>query len=249
MPSFSLPHQHGEAHMQTMYRELSHPEHFSAAAECFKQLSDVTRIRIFWLLCHQEECVVNLAAWLGMSSPAISHHLRSLHECGLLTSRRDGKEVYYRAADSEESQLLHQAVERMMEITCPEKTVDFQASQEELMYRVHAYLMDHLSERIPIAELSKRFLMNPTSLKQAFKQVYGTSLAAHMKAHRMKRAAELLLEGKETVAQIALSVGYESQSRFTTAFKDTYGMLPREYRRQTADSAAPQSSCEIENRR
>ncbi len=84
----------------------------------------------FWLLSHQEACVINLAAMLEMSSPAVSHHLRSLTESGLLVNRRrDGKEVYYRAADTEESRLLHEIVERVMEIACPEKAVDFQASQ------------------------------------------------------------------------------------------------------------------------
>ena len=63
-------------------------------------LSDAGRVRIFWLLCHCEECVVNLAAMVGMSSPAASHHLRQLKDSGLIISRRIGKEVYYRAADT-----------------------------------------------------------------------------------------------------------------------------------------------------
>ena len=56
---------------------------------------------------------------------AVSHHLRSLAESGLLVSRRIGKEVYYKAAEAEQIRLLHQIVEQVMEITCPEKAVDF----------------------------------------------------------------------------------------------------------------------------
>ena len=40
-------------------------------------------------------------------------------------SRRDGKEVYYKASDTEQIGLLHEIVEQVMEITCPEKEVDF----------------------------------------------------------------------------------------------------------------------------
>ena len=88
-------------------------------ADLFQQLSDPTRIRIFWLLCHYEECVINISAILEMSSPAVSHHLRPLKNSGLIVSRRDGKEVYYRAADTEECRLLHKMIEEVMEIKCP----------------------------------------------------------------------------------------------------------------------------------
>ena len=113
MAEFELPHHHGaHAHMEYIRRELGNVEHFAAVSEVFKQLSDPTRARIFWLLSHQEECVVNIAALLEMSSPAVFHHLRSLTESGLLVSRRDGKEVYYRAPDTQLCRLLHEIVEQ-----------------------------------------------------------------------------------------------------------------------------------------
>ena len=223
MSDFTLPHHHGEnAHAVSLHKELMNTVHFSAVSDVFKQLSDPTRVRIFWLLSHQEECVINIAAMLEMSSPAVSHHLRSLTESGLLVSRRVGKEVYYKAAE----------VEQVMEITCPEKAVDFQASQETIIRNVHEYLMEHLSERITIEELSRKFLMNTTTLKNAFKAVYGTTIAAHMKQHRMEQAAVMLGSSQTDIAGIAKAVGYESPSRFTAAFKDTYGILPTEYRKQ-----------------
>ena len=102
------------------------PEHIPRVEELqtvsvlFKQLSDASRLRIFWLLCHCEECVINLSSIVGMSSPAVSHHLRQLKNSGLIVSRREGKEVYYRAADTEQAQLLHHMIEKMVEIACPD---------------------------------------------------------------------------------------------------------------------------------
>ena len=93
---------------------------FQTVADVFKQLSDSSRVRIFWLLCHCEECVINLSSIVGMSSPAVSHHLRQLKNSGLIVSRREGKEVYYRAADTEQAQLLHHMIEKMVEIACPD---------------------------------------------------------------------------------------------------------------------------------
>jgi len=54
-----------------------------------------------------------------MSSPAVSHHLRQLKNAGLIVSRREGKEVYYKAADTEQSRLLHIMIEQVLKITCP----------------------------------------------------------------------------------------------------------------------------------
>ena len=232
MDQFQLPHQHGrQPHTEELHRELTNTEHFTAVSDIFKQFSDPTRVRIFWLLSHQEECVVNVAAMLDMSSPAVSHHLRSLAESGLLESRRDGKEVYYRAADTEQTRLLHEIIEQVMKITCPDKAVDYKASQEELVRNVHHYLTEHLSERITIEELSRKFLLNTTTLKNVFKQIYGTTIAAHMRIHRLEQAALLLQTTTDEIASIAQAVGYDSASRFTTAFREMYGETPTEFRK------------------
>ena len=115
-----LPHDHGTG-KETRYiqEQLSNIDKFQTIAEIFRQLSDTTRIRIFWMLCHCEECVINISAMLDMSSPAVSHHLRPLKNSRLIVSRRVGKEVYYRASDTPQSQLLHQMIEQVMEIACP----------------------------------------------------------------------------------------------------------------------------------
>lgn len=116
-----LPHYHGEhQEMALIQEQVKLINNFQTVADIFKQIGDTTRIRIFWLLCHCEECVINISAMLEMSSPAVSHHLRPLKNSGLIVSRREGKEVYYRAADTVQSQLLHKMIEEVMEIACPE---------------------------------------------------------------------------------------------------------------------------------
>ncbi len=118
MLNIPLPHDHGQLIEQKL-ENMPTEEDFQTVADIFKQLCDGSRIRIFWLLCHGEECVINLASLVGMSSPAVSHHLRQLKSSGLVVSRRNGKEVYYKAADTEQAQLLHQMIEKMVEISCP----------------------------------------------------------------------------------------------------------------------------------
>ena len=115
-----LPHDHGGCFEKEM-ENVPKTEDFSLAADIFKKLDDSSRLRIFWLLCHCEECVVNLSAMVGMSSPAVSHHLKLLRAAGLIVNRRAGKEVYYTAANTQQAQLLHHMIEDLVVIACPSK--------------------------------------------------------------------------------------------------------------------------------
>ena len=251
MGEIHLPHCHCD-NENKIIKCMPSVEDCSSMADIFKQLSDGTRLRILWMLCHLEECVSNIAAAMEMSDPAVSHHLKQLKGSGLIVSRREGKEVCYRAADTEQARLLHIMIERTMEIACPEEDAaeaaavpqfldpdaksgqnygSYPLEQIETIRRVHDLLTEDLSSRITIEELSKRFLMNPSTMKELFRAVYGSSIAAHIKEHRMERAAELLKDTDQSMAEIANEVGYGSQSKFTAQFRKAYGIPPTEYRR------------------
>ena len=118
METQRLHHDHSQK-IERKLESMPSAEDFQAIAVLLKQLGDGNRLRLFWLLCHGEECVINLSAMVGMSSPAVSHHLRQLASAKLIVSRREGKEVYYTAAQTEQAQLFHHMVERLIEIHCP----------------------------------------------------------------------------------------------------------------------------------
>lgn len=117
MNNIKLPHDHGEKIDEYIIERLNNKEHFDLVAEIFKQLGDSNRIRLFWLLTNVEECVINISALMKMSSPAVSHHLRLLRTNGLVITRRVGKEVYYKAANTKESEYLKKIIEKTMKFT------------------------------------------------------------------------------------------------------------------------------------
>ena len=119
-----------------------------------------------------------------------------------------------------------------MEAVPQNRLTEYPTEQIEIVRMIHDQFIRHMERRIPIEELSKQYHINPTTLKAVFKSVYGASLAAHIKKHRMERAAELLRETDMSVAEIAAAVGYESQGKFTAAFKNQFAALPTAYRKQ-----------------
>lgn len=118
MEKQTLPHYHGQ-NEEIVLEKLPTIEECRRVADIFKQISDGTRLRILWFLCHCEECVSNIAAAMEMSDPAVSHHLRTLKSTGLIVSRREGKEMYYKLADTQVAEHVHRICEEIFQITCP----------------------------------------------------------------------------------------------------------------------------------
>ena len=117
------------------------------------------------------------------------------------------------------------------EISESRKPSRYQPEQIETIKKVHDQLTQKLNERITIEALSKQFLMNPSTMKALFKAVYGNSIAAHIKEHRMEKAALLLQNTSDSIGCIAKAVGYDSQSKFSAEFKKIYQLPPAEYRK------------------
>jgi ArsR family transcriptional regulator, lead/cadmium/zinc/bismuth-responsive transcriptional repressor len=73
---------------------------FYYLAETFKALSDPTRTKIIYALCQENElCVHDIAAIIGTTESAISHHLRSLRNMRLVKYNKVGKISYYSLDD------------------------------------------------------------------------------------------------------------------------------------------------------
>ncbi len=114
-----------------------------------------------------------------------------------------------------------------------EKQLDRYYSQQiETIKTIHTQLTQHLDRRYTIEELAKQYLINTSALKAVFKTVYGLPVASYMKEYRIKEAARMLRENSSSVSEIAAAVGYESQSKFTAAFKEVLQILPTAYRKQ-----------------
>ena len=85
----------------------------SAIAALFNLLGDPSRCKMVLALSKSRElCVCDLSEIVGLSLPTVSHHLRKLREQGLVSSRREGKLVFYRLDDEATRTLLELAEAR-----------------------------------------------------------------------------------------------------------------------------------------
>lgn len=116
----------------------------------------------------------------------------------------------------------------------PENPVEkpyFYRTQVEKAKAVQQFLVGHMDENFTQKEMSRRFDIPLTPLKNCFKSVFGASIGSYLLEYRMNQAAVLLRTKREmSVAEIAGCVGYDSPSKFAAAFRRKMGMTPMDYR-------------------
>lgn len=84
-------------------------------AETFQMLASPSRLRIVEALAGRELCVCDLAAVVGISASAVSHHLRQLRQMRIVQFRRSGRMAYYRLDDEHIAALFRTGLDHVRE--------------------------------------------------------------------------------------------------------------------------------------
>jgi len=84
-------------------------------ASIFTHLSDTTRVRLLSMLMVSDMCVCEMADILGMSQPAVSHHLRILRQCDVIRFRKWGQRTVYYLSDNEIGDTIKRLLHVVME--------------------------------------------------------------------------------------------------------------------------------------
>lgn len=105
------------------------------------------------------------------------------------------------------------------------------SSGETLADKVKAYIAEHYSENICRQGLADLLFVNSDYLSRIFNKETGISIPDHITQVRMEEAKRLL-HTDATVSDIAIRIGIDNYSYFSTVFKKYTGMSPMEYRRE-----------------
>lgn len=91
------------------------------------------------------------------------------------------------------------------------------------------YINEHITEKITAEQLSKLCGLSKKKLYEVFEAYFHTTINDYIQRERLRRARILMESTNYTLAQISSSLGYASQSYFTSVFAKYYGYTPGEY--------------------
>lgn len=99
---------------------------------------------------------------------------------------------------------------------------------------VLAHIEAHLADDLPLDKLAAMAGMSVSAFRRNFALVTGLPPHKFIMAARVRRAQALLMDDSLSLAEIAYTVGFGTQSRFCTVFREVAGVTPSEYRRRLA---------------
>lgn len=103
-----------------------------------------------------------------------------------------------------------------------------------MLQRVIEYIHENLDQQLTLTELSFVANMSAYHFARTFKQATGMAPHQYVLHTRLERAKSLLLQGKFSVAEVAVRVGFFDQSHFTRYFKRIVGVTPQTLLRQNS---------------
>ncbi len=103
---------------------------------------------------------------------------------------------------------------------------------DDIISRIDGYIREHYQEDIGRTEIGEAFFLVPEYLSRMYKKKTGQNLKDAINECRLSHARTLLSGSDHLVSEIALEVGFDSFSYFSTVFKKSVGMTPNEYRKR-----------------
>ena len=107
---------------------------YHGKAELFKALSDPNRLEIVDMLSWGELCACKILEHFHITQPTLSHHMKILCDCGLVSGRKEGKWIYY-SLNTEMVQVFRAFLEKITTIkehTCCQNNYELRITNCEL---------------------------------------------------------------------------------------------------------------------
>ena len=103
---------------------------------------------------------------------------------------------------------------------------------QTIVDKIHYYIQEHYKENIGRNEISSQFYLAPEYLSKMYKKKTGKKLKDFINEYRLEQAKILLKNKKLRISDVAVEVGFDNFSYFSTLFKKSTGMTANEYRKQ-----------------
>ncbi len=101
------------------------------------------------------------------------------------------------------------------------------------------YIYDNLNQKLKVQNIAAYLNINPSYLSRLFSREVGMSLSAYIKDKRLDAAAQMLQYSDYSITDISEHFNFSSQSHFTAAFQEKYGITPKRYRDKYTTKSMP----------
>jgi AraC family transcriptional regulator len=154
-----------------------------------------------------------------------------LHQIGMLmfAELRSGGMMGQLYVESLTQILVIHLLRHYSTLTQPIASQNHSATRTQLQQAID-YIHAHLNRDLSLAELASVINISPTYFASLFKKAMGISPHQYVIQQRVKRAKEMLKRTDLAIADIALQVGFSSQSHLTQHFKRFIGKTPKQIR-------------------
>jgi AraC family transcriptional regulator len=95
---------------------------------------------------------------------------------------------------------------------------------------IKAFIEDNVNGVVSIEELARMAGRHPVHLSRAFRQAFGQTVGECIRSAHVRRAAQLLLAGKQPISEIAAECGFCDQAHLSRSFKKVFGVTPGAFR-------------------
>lgn len=104
----------------------------------------------------------------------------------------------------------------------------------DLLTGILAYVENNLAEKITLEDVANRFFVSASTVTHLFNKKMNISFYKYVMQYRLWKAQNLIKEGM-AMEKIAAQVGFNDYSAFYRAFKQEFGMSPRQYYKENLD--------------
>ena len=91
-------------------------------------------------------------------------------------------------------------------------------------------IIENMTNPPSLVELSEEINLSLKKLKEGFKKIYGKPVYQFLIEYKMELAKKLLSDNDYNVNEVSLKLGYSTASHFITAFKNKYGLTPKNFK-------------------
>lgn len=103
---------------------------------------------------------------------------------------------------------------------------------DDLIYRTVRYIAEHFTENISLTSMATDLYVSPFTLSRVFSNTFHRNFNRYLNETRLQYACTLLGQTDQTITEICMNTGFESQRTFNRVFQDIYHMSPRDYRKR-----------------